>query len=62
MFIVMEYCKDGELQALIEQGRCSERCAQHCMAQLADGLKALRSAKIVHVGVLCDGGVEMRVW
>ena len=49
MYIVMEYCRDGELQSVISNRHCEEVFVQQCMVQLAEGLKALRSAKIIHV-------------
>ena len=55
MCIVMEYCRDGELQSAILNKRCEEAFIQQCMAQLAEGLKALRTAKIIHVRMTCLG-------
>lgn len=49
MFIVMELCKDGDLQAVIDKERCTETVVRKCMIQLVHGLKAMRASNIVHV-------------
>ncbi|KAI3474139.1 hypothetical protein Pfo_028927 [Paulownia fortunei] len=50
MYIVLEYCKGGDLSMYIQQrqGRIPEATAKHFMQQLAEGLKVLRENNLIH--------------
>ncbi|KAL2533787.1 Protein kinase superfamily protein [Abeliophyllum distichum] len=50
MYIVLEYCKGGDLSMYINQhhGRIPEAVAKHYMQQLAEGLKILRENNLIH--------------
>ncbi|KAG6437680.1 hypothetical protein SASPL_102603 [Salvia splendens] len=50
IYIVLEYCKGGDLSMYIQQrqGKVSEATAKHFMQQLAEGLKILRDNNLIH--------------
>ncbi|KAL6508009.1 hypothetical protein OROGR_024204 [Orobanche gracilis] len=50
IYIVLEYCKGGDLSIYIQQrqGRIPEETAKHFMQQLAEGLKVLRENNLIH--------------
>ncbi|KAK4419022.1 Serine/threonine-protein kinase ATG1c [Sesamum alatum] len=50
MYIILEYCKGGDLSIYIQQsqGRVPEATAKHFMQQLAEGLKVLRENNLIH--------------
>ncbi|KAL9150469.1 hypothetical protein ABFS82_12G169800 [Erythranthe guttata] len=50
IYIVLEYCKGGDLSMYIQQrhGKVSEATAKHFMQQLAEGLKVLRENNLIH--------------
>ncbi|KAL0451106.1 UNVERIFIED_CONTAM: Serine/threonine-protein kinase ATG1c [Sesamum latifolium] len=50
MYIILEYCKGGDLSMYIQQsqGRVPEATAKHFMQQLAEGLKVLRENNFIH--------------
>ncbi|KAG6434352.1 hypothetical protein SASPL_105982 [Salvia splendens] len=50
IYIVLEYCKGGDLSMYIQQrqGKVSEATAKHFMQQLAKGLKILRDNNLIH--------------
>ncbi|KAL0375257.1 UNVERIFIED_CONTAM: Serine/threonine-protein kinase ATG1c [Sesamum radiatum] len=50
MYIILEYCKGGDLSMYIQQsqGRVPEATAKHFMQQLAEGLKVLRENNLIH--------------
>lgn len=45
----MEFCKDGDLESVMQRGPCDEAFTRRCMVQLAAGLHELRSMGLVHV-------------
>ncbi|KAL0344513.1 UNVERIFIED_CONTAM: Serine/threonine-protein kinase ATG1c [Sesamum radiatum] len=50
IYIVLEYCKGGDLSMYIQQqqGKIPEATAKHFMQQLAEGLKVLRENNLIH--------------
>ncbi|KAL0347353.1 UNVERIFIED_CONTAM: Serine/threonine-protein kinase ATG1c [Sesamum calycinum] len=50
MYIILEYCKGGDLSMYIQQtqGRVPEATAKQFMQQLAEGLKVLRENNLIH--------------
>eukprot|EP00210_Caulerpa_lentillifera_P005787 g5533.t1 len=48
LFIIMEFCKDGDLESVMQKGPCDEVFTRQCMVQLAAGLQELRSMGLVH--------------
>ncbi|CAK9185374.1 unnamed protein product [Ilex paraguariensis] len=50
IYIVLEYCKGGDLSMFIQQrqGRIPEATAKHFMQQLAAGLQVLRENNVIH--------------
>ncbi|XP_051113959.1 serine/threonine-protein kinase ATG1c-like isoform X2 [Andrographis paniculata] len=50
IFIVLEYCKGGDLSMYIQQrqGKIPEATAKHFMKHLAEGLKVLRDNNLIH--------------
>ncbi|KAM3217197.1 hypothetical protein T459_23017 [Capsicum annuum] len=50
IYIVLEYCKGGDLSMYIQQrqGKIPEETAKHFMQQLASGLKILRNNNLIH--------------
>lgn len=51
IFIILEYCKGGDLQHFIKNqpnGRLSEASARHFMSDLGAGLKFLNDRNLVH--------------
>ncbi|KAK4432339.1 Serine/threonine-protein kinase ATG1c [Sesamum alatum] len=50
IYIVLEYCKGGDLSMYIQQrqGKIPEATAKHFMQQLAEGLKVLRDNNLIH--------------
>ncbi|XP_042427439.1 serine/threonine-protein kinase ATG1c-like isoform X2 [Zingiber officinale] len=49
IYLVLEYCKDGDLSVYIQNhGRVPEIIAKHFMQQLASGLQVLRDNNVIH--------------
>ncbi|XP_059305522.1 serine/threonine-protein kinase ATG1c-like isoform X2 [Lycium ferocissimum] len=50
IYIVLEYCRGGDLSMYIQQrqGKIPEATAKHFMQQLASGLKILRDNNLIH--------------